>query len=83
MLPTPGFHHLHLNSADPDAAIDWYTRQFPSTARADWCGYPALKSPNNVLLLFDKVDAPLAVFDLGHPTVGNAEFRCQISLGKP
>ena len=23
MLPTPGFHHLHLNSVDPDAAIDY------------------------------------------------------------
>ena len=57
MLPTPGFHHLHLNSVDPDAAIDWYTRQFPSTRRADWCGYPALQSPNDVLVLFDKVDA--------------------------
>ena len=22
MLATPGFHHLHLNSVDPDAAID-------------------------------------------------------------
>jgi len=22
MLPPPGFHHLHLNSVDPDAAID-------------------------------------------------------------
>ena len=21
MLPTPGFHHLHLNSVDPEAAI--------------------------------------------------------------
>ncbi len=58
MLPTPGFHHLHLNSADPDAAIDWYTRQFPSTERTDWNGYPALQSPNNILILFDKVDAP-------------------------
>jgi catechol 2,3-dioxygenase-like lactoylglutathione lyase family enzyme len=58
MLPTPGFHHLHLNSADPDAAIDWYTRQFPSTERTDWNGYPALQSPNDILILFDKVDAP-------------------------
>lgn len=58
MLATPGFHHLHLNSVDPDAAIDWYTRQFPSTQRAEWNGYPALRSPNDVLILFDKVDAP-------------------------
>ncbi len=24
MLPAPGFHHLHLNSVDPDSAIDFY-----------------------------------------------------------
>jgi len=58
MLPTPKFHHLHLNSVDPDAAIDFYTRQFPSTARGSWGGLPALKSPNDVLLLFTKVDTP-------------------------
>lgn len=55
MLPAPGFHHLHLNSVDPDAAIDFYTRQFASTSRTSWGGMPALKSPNNVLLLFNKV----------------------------
>ena len=58
MLPTPGFHHLHLNSADPDRAIDWYTRQFPSTTKGNWAGFPALLTPNNVMLLFTKVDAP-------------------------
>ena len=56
MLPTPKFHHLHLNSTDPDAAIDFYTRQFPSTSKGSWGGFPALKSPNDVMVLFDKVD---------------------------
>jgi hypothetical protein len=28
MLPAPGFHHLHLNSVDPDAAVAFYARQF-------------------------------------------------------
>src|SRR3984957_13278226 len=55
MLPAPGFHHLHLNSVDPDAAIGFYTRQFLTTAKASWGGLPALKSPNNVLILFTKV----------------------------
>ena len=32
-LPAPGFHHLHLNSTDPDAAIAFYVRQFPSTSK--------------------------------------------------
>ena len=61
MLPTPGFHHLHLNSVDPDAAIDWYMRQFPSCTKGEWAGFPALLSPNNVMVLFTKVDCAAAV----------------------
>ncbi len=58
MLPAPGFHHLHLNSLDPAAAIDFYTRQFASTSKSSWGGIPALKSPTDVLVLFNKVDRP-------------------------
>ncbi len=58
MLPTPEFHHLHLNSVDPDAAIDWYVRQFPSCTKGAWAGFPALMSPNKVMVLFTKVDRP-------------------------
>jgi catechol 2,3-dioxygenase-like lactoylglutathione lyase family enzyme len=58
MLPTPGFHHLHLNSVDPDAAIAFYTRHFPTTSKTTWAGLPALRSPSNVLLVFTKVAAP-------------------------
>ena len=60
MLPTPGFHHLHLNSVDPDAAIDWYVRQFPSGSKGKWAGIPALLAPNNVMVLFNKVATPPA-----------------------
>src|ERR687891_444775 len=58
MLSAPGFHHLHLNSVDPDAAIEFYTRQFPSTSKSSWGGLPALASPNDVLILFSKVATP-------------------------
>ena len=58
MLPAPGFHHLHLNSVDPRAAIGFYTRHFPSTSKTSWGGLPALASPNNVLVLFTRVAAP-------------------------
>ena len=57
-LPAPGFHHLHLNSVNPDAAIAFYVREFPSTSKTTWGGTPALASPNNVLVLFTKVDRP-------------------------
>ncbi len=58
MLPPPGFHHLHMNSVDPDAAIDFYVGQFASTSKASWGGFAALRSPNNVLVLFTKVTSP-------------------------
>src|SRR6185369_8989927 len=59
-LPPPGFHHLHLNSMNPDTAASWYAKEFPSTSKATWGGMTALKSPNNVLILFTKVDQPPA-----------------------
>ncbi len=58
MLPAPGFHHLHLNSVDPDAAIDFYVRRFPTSVKTRWGGRPALGAPNDVLVLFDRVAAP-------------------------
>jgi len=58
MLDAPGFHHMHLNSVDPDAAVDFYARVFPTTSRTRWGGLPALASPNDVLILFTRVDAP-------------------------
>jgi catechol 2,3-dioxygenase-like lactoylglutathione lyase family enzyme len=61
MLPAPGFHHLHLNSVDPDAAIEFYIRQFPTSAKASWGGLPALTAPNNVLVLFTRVPAAPAI----------------------
>jgi hypothetical protein len=59
-LPAPGFHHLHLNSVDPYAAIAFYTRQFPSTIKASFAGFPALKT-GNVYVLFTKVKTPPAI----------------------
>ena len=56
-LPAPGFHHLHLNSTNPDAAIDFYTKQFPSTMKSSFAGLPALKT-GKVYVLFTKVAAP-------------------------
>ncbi len=56
-LPAPGFHHLHLNSTNPEAAIDYYTKQFPTTSKVMYWGEPALKA-GNVYLLFTKVNQP-------------------------
>jgi catechol 2,3-dioxygenase-like lactoylglutathione lyase family enzyme len=53
-LPPPGFHHLHLNSPDPEAEIAFYTKYFTSSKRDMFDGKPALKALN-VWLLFNKV----------------------------
>jgi hypothetical protein len=37
-LPPPGFHHLHLNSTNPEAAIDFYTRQISQHRQGELCG---------------------------------------------
>jgi catechol 2,3-dioxygenase-like lactoylglutathione lyase family enzyme len=59
-LATPGFHHLHLNSINPEAAIAFYTKAFPSTSAATFAGQPALRSPNDVWVLFTRVKTPPA-----------------------
>ena len=57
-LPAPSFHHLHLNSVNPGAAIAFYVKEFLTTSKSTWGGFPALASPNHVLILFNKVAAP-------------------------
>ena len=57
-LAPPHFHHLALNSTDPEAAIAFYGKEFPSTARTTWEGMPALASPSHVLIVFQKVARP-------------------------
>ena len=54
-LPTPDFHHLHLNSANPDAAVTFYQQQFPTTSMAVLAGLPALRA-GRVHLVFSKVE---------------------------
>jgi hypothetical protein len=49
---------MHVNAVDPDRSIDFYARQFRSTSKGSWGGHPALFSPNDVMVLFTKVDAP-------------------------
>jgi catechol 2,3-dioxygenase-like lactoylglutathione lyase family enzyme len=59
-LAAPTFHHLHLNSVNPEAAIEFYVKAFPSTSKGTFAGQPALRSPNNVWVLFNKIAAPPA-----------------------
>jgi len=59
--PAPGvptLHHAHLNSIDPDAAIEFYLRLWPSGTREEIAGHPAFVA--EMALLFNRVDTPPA-----------------------
>ena len=57
-LPVPKLHHVGLNSVDPDAAIAWYLRLWPSAHRTTLAGFPGVEA--EMLMLFTKVDHPPA-----------------------
>ncbi|MEK7833963.1 MAG: VOC family protein [Acidobacteriota bacterium] len=48
------FHHLHLNSTAPEAAINFYLKTFDVTKKTQAFGFEAVQS-ENIFLLFDKV----------------------------
>jgi catechol 2,3-dioxygenase-like lactoylglutathione lyase family enzyme len=55
--PVFRFHHVHLNSVDPDKAIDFYAAHF-NAARDSFAGkVPAVRAQGK-WLLFDKVTQP-------------------------
>ena len=58
-LPTMHFHHIHLNSVNPAAAIDYYLKAIPGTTKENVAGFDAVKT-NNIYMLFTKVNTPPA-----------------------
>jgi hypothetical protein len=54
----PRLHHVGLNSVDPEKAIAWYLKVWPTATRTTVAGYPAVQS--DMLVLFNKVDRPPA-----------------------
>jgi catechol 2,3-dioxygenase-like lactoylglutathione lyase family enzyme len=52
----PPLHHVGLNSLDPEAAIAWYRRLWPTAVRTEFAGEPGVQG--EMLLLFQKVASP-------------------------
>jgi len=53
--PLVHFHHVHLNSTNPDLAVAWYLRHFPDLEKAQFGGAEALWAEKS-WILFNKVD---------------------------
>lgn len=57
-LAQPVFHHLHLNSTDPAAAIAGYLKLWPETTeKATVAGFAGVRN-GRLYLLFNKVNTP-------------------------
>lgn len=54
-LPQPTFHHIHLNSVDPDRAIAWYASYWPKGKKTTFAGFPAFVDEKGFYLLYTKV----------------------------
>ncbi len=57
-----GFHHVHLNSTDPAAAIAWYNKTFPVTSRATVAGFDGIAT-EKIHLLFNRTNKPTSALD--------------------
>ena len=55
----PQFHHVHLNSIDPTAAMAFYTKTFDVTRKITIAGSDAIQS-ENMFLMFNQVTKPPA-----------------------
>lgn len=54
----PGFHHLHLNSADPAGAVAFYTRWFPSSVPDTVAGVAAVRTGHVLILISRQTPRP-------------------------
>src|SRR4029077_11209708 len=56
--PEIRFHHVHLNSVNPAAAAEYYTKAFTTSVKTTFNGEVAVRTVNGPLLLFTKVNTP-------------------------
>ena len=64
-LPRPSFHHIHVNSADPERALDWWSTFWPAGERTTVAGMPAFAA-DGIYLLYTQVEAQApGAFDPG------------------
>ena len=56
-FPAPTFHHIRVNSVDPERALDWWETFWPAGRRTTVAGLPAFEA-DGVYLLYNTVDEP-------------------------
>src|SRR5229473_2157605 len=54
-LPMPKFHHIRINSANPEKSLAWYAQYWPSGKKTTYAGFPAFSDEKGFYLLYQKV----------------------------
>jgi catechol 2,3-dioxygenase-like lactoylglutathione lyase family enzyme len=54
-IPAPAFHHIHINSVDPERALNWYAQYWPQGRKTTFAGFPAFADEKGFYLLYTKV----------------------------
>lgn len=55
IIPAPVLHHIHVNSANPDRSLEWYSRYWLAGKRTRYAGFPAFSDGQGFYLLYTKV----------------------------
>ena len=53
-LPMPRFHHIHINSVNPQNSVEWYATFWPHGRKTTFAGMPAFLG-DDVYLVYSKV----------------------------
>lgn len=74
-IPMPKYHHIHLNSVNPDASLEWYAKYWPAGKKTTVAGFPAFQG-GDLYLLYTKVakQAPGAFDKTLHRSVPQSAF---------
>lgn len=54
-IPAPAFHHIHINSVDPERSLNWYAQYWPEGRKTTFAGFPAFSDEKGFYLLYTKV----------------------------
>ena len=55
LLPLPAFHHIHINSMNPERSLEWYSQYWPKGKKTSYGGFPAFADDKGFYLLYTKV----------------------------
>jgi beta-lactamase superfamily II metal-dependent hydrolase len=75
VLPMPRYHHIHVNSVNPDQSLEWYAQYWPAGKKTTVAGFAAFQG-GDLYLLYTKVakQAPGAFDKNLHRSVPQSAF---------